>query len=138
MLSCVTQTLVKESDMSRSVSLLRTATVLFLLVAAASASHAADGVAVVKVTRTTVEWQPLVEYEALLLRIAPPDGLVRQARFAPREVPVVLFDGPQRWPDGVYTYELVVAPRLGEQLRSDLLAARERDDDEELPTTHPG
>ncbi len=113
----------------------RVCNVLALLMAVLvlpSTALAADGVAVLTVNNASAEWKPLVDYEALLLRIAPPDGLVREVRFGAGEVPVVVFDGGGKWPDGVYIYELVVAPRLGEQLEQELLAARERDDDEEV------
>jgi hypothetical protein len=88
-----------------------------------------------------VEWRPLVEHEGLTLRIAGADGAVREFGFEAGASAFVLIDSPAAWPDEVYVYELLLTPRIDDELRAALAEARARGDEEtiaRLRTLLPG
>lgn len=74
--------------------------------------------ALVNASRGFVEWTPQVDAESIVLALADPQGLVRTIHFGAGEAPVLsLFDTQDApLPDGTYTWELRVTPRLGARL----------------------
>lgn len=74
-----------------------------------------------------VHWQPQVSYQRLTLNVAIPDGRVVQQEFQPGEaVGFSLNDGrDSSFPDGQYTYELVVTPLLSPPALDALRTAQE-------------
>jgi len=84
-------------------------------------AHAAESplaVAPVSAGRGLLEWTLLVESEGTTLALADPQGVVRTHRFAPGEAPALsLFDTKgMLLPNGTYTWELRVMPRVGASL----------------------
>jgi hypothetical protein len=73
----------------------------------------------VNVGPVSVDWLPAVDYERLVLTIAGPGDLyIRQELKAGQNPSLNLFDkNGQRLPDGMYTYELRVAPRADPESR---------------------
>jgi hypothetical protein len=92
--------------------------------AVARVSHGAAG----------IDWQPLVEYERLVLTVSRPDGQVMHQEFAASERPSFgLFDrAGNALPDGVYNYELRAVPRFGADVEAALARARETGDEAPL------
>ena len=103
-------------------SIFRTMVFLFLTLgsvlnipAAANPLQPPAPVALVSASRGFVEWAPQVDAESIVLALADPYGLVRTIQFGAGEAPVLsLFDiQGAPLPDGTYTWELRVTPRLG-------------------------
>ena len=87
-----------------------------MLIGALSSSAAMAGEAqpaLLSASRQLLEWTPLGDFESITLALSDPQGLVRTHRFGPGEAPVLsLFDAQGTpLPDGVYTWELRMAPR---------------------------
>ena len=84
-------------------------------------------IATVNVTPSFIEWRPHIGYESLTLRVALPDGgQVFQSEF--RQGQSVAFDLVGNFPDGLYTYELVVTPRLDQGVKKALANSRKTGD----------
>jgi hypothetical protein len=88
---------------------------LFLVIAAGVVSTPRNAAAANSAARLTVgeqlaTWEPLVEYEQLFLRVAWPDGRVRQVEFGAGSHPVLHFDDKAVWQDGTYIWELIAIP----------------------------
>jgi hypothetical protein len=87
-----------------------------------------DGpIAVTIVTASGVEWRPQVSHAGLTLTLSGPDDLSYYQEYEPGSVPTFEPVGPegQRYPDGIYTYELRAAPVVDAETRAALAAARE-------------
>ncbi|MBU0492357.1 MAG: hypothetical protein KKA73_29250 [Chloroflexi bacterium] len=84
-----------------------------------------DGpVATMVITATKIEWHPQVKYEKIFLTVAGPGDVVYRQEFAAGQTPVFeLSKG--NYPDGAYTYELVVALMLDEETLAAMKKARE-------------
>lgn len=82
---------------------------------------------------SSVRWDVSVQYSALTMTIAAPDGRVFRTDFKSGSSPEFrLMDKEgDRLPDGVYTYELRLAPVLSPAVVKELAAARGKDDDPE-------
>jgi hypothetical protein len=83
----------------------------------------------------SITWHPHVKYTALTLKIALPTGKVIREEFAPGQ-PVGLdtIDSQgNRFPDGQYTYELVVIPEIDPSLKQLLAQAQENHDYTVIP-----
>ena len=86
-------------------------------------------------TPAFITWHPHVKYAALTLNVALPTGKVIKENFAPGQ-PVGLdtIDAQgSRFPDGQYTYELVVTPEIDPGVKQLLVQAQENHDDTVIP-----
>lgn len=74
----------------------------------------------------SLDWQPLVAYERLVLTVAGPENLFLRREFEASQSPSLgLFDSRGlRLPEGVYVYELRVIPRITPLFREKLTRAR--------------
>ncbi|MBM4255388.1 MAG: hypothetical protein FJ147_05765 [Deltaproteobacteria bacterium] len=89
-------------------------------------AEAETPVAQIMISPAFVRWQPLVTYASLDLRVAVPDGRVLSRKFTPGQ-PIgfdVVDERGQRFPDGQYTYELIVAPPVDPSVSKALQQAR--------------
>ena len=87
------------------------------------AADAGAEIAMATVNPAFITWRPHVNYESLSLRIALPNGgKVFQTEF--RQGQPVAFDLAGDFPDGLYTYELVVTPRLDPSIKKALVDSR--------------
>jgi endosialidase-like protein len=113
-------------------AILAAAVCLLLPVAGRAADQqASEQVAQISAGGAAVDWQPLVSYDRLELTVSGPDGTVFHQEFAAGVTPTFgLFDaaGNHR-PDGSYTYQLLVAPRVDPRLKRALAAAHAAGDD---------
>jgi len=99
--------------------------------AAAVEPRGGGKVAELAVGAAGVEWLPAVAgYDRLVLTVSGPDGLSFSQEFKAGVDPALsLFDAAgQRLPDGGYTWELRVVPRVAAALAQRLKAAREAGD----------
>src|SRR5688500_847962 len=80
-----------------------------------------------------VRWDVAVPHAGMTLTVAAPDGRVfRQEYKAGKSPEFTLTDKDgERLPDGIYTYELRLAPVLSTGARAQLKAARGKDDEAE-------
>jgi hypothetical protein len=97
----------------------------------APTAHAAAPLAAVSGGPLGLEWQAAGDFEKLTLTVSGPGGFILQREFRAGAVPAF---GPfgadgKPLPDGVYTYEIAVAPRVDPATRKALAAAREAGDD---------
>jgi hypothetical protein len=85
------------------------------VLAATEANESSRAVALVSAGSNYLEWRPLVEAESITLSLADPQGLVRTFQFGPGTAPTLSFFDPKGMPlpDGLYTWELRVTPRVG-------------------------
>jgi hypothetical protein len=89
-------------------------------------------VANLTVGATGVEWVPVATgYDRLVLRVSGPGGLVVSQDFKAGSNPALsLYDAHgQPLPDGGYTWELTVVPRVDPALARQMAAARKAGDD---------
>jgi hypothetical protein len=96
------------------------------LLSAADADVQAEPVAQTTINPALIIWHPVVIYERLTLRVSTPDGEVVSHDFIGNQ-PVSL-SAPST--DGIYTYELRVAPVIDAGVKKALADARKRGDDE--------
>lgn len=91
------------------------------------------GLANVSAQGNSVRWDVAAPYSSLTLTVAAPDGRVfRQAFKAGKSLEFTLTDKDgERLPDGIYTYELRLAPELSAGAKAQLKEARGKDDDAE-------
>ena len=90
-----------------------------LLIAAVvlAAPAIAEGpIAEVHLNVERVEWSPRAEFAGLRLTVSTPQG-VQQLEFAPGESPVFELAATAAG-DGIYTWELLATPQLGEEVRA--------------------
>ena len=81
---------------------------------------------------SAVEWRMLVEHRAVTLTVSAPCGLVidrtyeegKSPSFSLREIPAD--------PDGVYTWQLRIAPHVDPEVEKMLMSARESGDDQTI------
>ncbi|MGE0679732.1 MAG: hypothetical protein AB7P69_02325 [Candidatus Binatia bacterium] len=123
---------------SQFAQLRRMAIVLLLggsLVFSPGLGEAAEGrrpeIATVTMNPLFIVWHPHVDYETLMLRVSlPQGGLVLQSEF--RQGEPVAFDlmdeTGEGFPDGQYTYELVVTPRLAQSIKKAMANSRKMQD----------
>jgi len=85
-------------------------------------------IATVNVTPSFIEWQLRKNnYEAVTLRVSLPNGgPVLESQFHQGEV--VAFDLVGNFPDGSYTYELIVTPRLAKGIKQAMENSRKKGD----------
>jgi hypothetical protein len=77
-----------------------------------------------------VSWQTNVEHEKIVLTVVAPDGRSFSKEFASGTTPSFrLQDLAGKLADGAYRYELRVVPRISADVKAQLLAAREANDD---------
>ena len=90
-------------------------------------------VATINAMGSSVRWDVTAPYSALTMTVAAPDGRVFRTDFKSGSLPEFkLIDREgERLPDGVYTYELLLAPVLSPAVKKELAAARGKDDDPE-------
>jgi len=84
------------------------------------------------VTADLISLQPQVDVAAFTLRVQGPKGVVFESQFSGLSAPFIeLFDpAGELLPDGQYVYELVAEPIIPDDLKSDLLRARDAGDKE--------
>jgi hypothetical protein len=90
-----------------------------------------EGEAQMSAGSTEISWKPQVENEGTVLTISGPAGAVLRRDFKAGETPtfsVFDTDGNRR-KDGSYAWELQILPVLSQDVRAQLAAARETDDD---------
>ncbi|HVR95521.1 MAG TPA: tail fiber domain-containing protein [Thermoanaerobaculia bacterium] len=94
----------------------------------------ADQVASLTAGPAGLDWLPLVSHERMVLVIAGPDGLTLRQEFESGKAPSLgLFDQDgNRLPDGSYSWELRVIPRIDTATRERLNRARVAEDDSVL------
>ena len=78
-----------------------------------------------------IDWLPASDAESLALTVAGPDDFYVRREFESGETPSLsLFDTKgERLPDGTYTYELRVVPRVAADIREKLARTREAGDE---------
>jgi hypothetical protein len=82
-------------------------------------------------TPAFITWHPHVNYAALTLNVALPTGKVITEEFAPGQpvgLDIMVAQG-SGFPDGQYTYELVVTPELDPGVKQLIAQAQENHDD---------
>jgi hypothetical protein len=79
---------------------------------------------------SAVEWRMLVEHRAVTLTVAAPCGLVIDRTYEKGESPVFdIREIPANNPDGVYTWQLRIAPNVDPKIEKLLKQARESGND---------
>lgn len=78
---------------------------------------------------TSVEWQTQVPWSSAALTVSGPDGLSLTKGFLPGQLVGFSLGEIAEFPDGTYTYELVLSPLLDTATRAALAEARTRNDD---------
>lgn len=102
-------------------------TSLLVLVAPSFAAEPNSGpVGRISVTASAIEWDPVADHEAIVLKVQEPDGDVQTETFRAGQRPV--FRLGERSIDGAYSYELRAVPRISAQVREKLAAARDDHD----------
>jgi hypothetical protein len=84
---------------------------------------AAPPVADVSLGTMQVEWQPTGDFAGMTLRVSGPLGVVEQ-EFAAGENPLFDLRSMESVADGMYTWEIVAAPRLDESVRRAMAESR--------------
>ena len=80
----------------------------------------------------SIRWDVAGPYSAATLTVVAPDGRSYRREFKARVTPeMTLSDLPSRVTDGVYSYELRLAPVISKEAREALSSARGKDDDAE-------
>ncbi len=104
--------------------------VLFPAVASAK-SEKMEPVGHMSPSASAVQWQPSVENEKIVLRVVAPDGTTYTREFVSGSAPSLRVQdlGSGKINDGVYTYELLVIPRISTAVKRQLAAARAAGDD---------
>jgi hypothetical protein len=101
-----------------------TATVAF------AKSDRLEPVAKMNPSASGISWQPSVDHEKMVLTIIAPDGTRYAKEFASGNAPLFrLQDLPGKAGDGVYQFELRLIPRISNEVKRQLAAARAADDD---------
>jgi hypothetical protein len=105
--------------------------VMLLMAALCLPAAYAAPLASARLTPTGVEWQPAASYEAMVLTVSGPDGVVLRREFKGGATPSLDLFGRDGNPltDGAYRWELSAAPHIDQETRSALLAARKTGDD---------
>jgi len=93
-----------------------------------------EPIAAVSFDRSEVRWQPQVEYFRLVLTVSGPEGQVFRKAFKTNAVPSFKLTGEDgnTLPDGHYTYELTLIPRLAPEVVEALAASREKGNSAEV------
>jgi len=102
--------------------------------AAASGTDAAQSVGRMRVTAAAVEWQIAVANEKLILTVSGPRDFAFTKEFPNGSQPSFRIEdlGARMLLDGTYQYDLRVIPRVADEVRKNLLAARDSGDADEL------
>jgi hypothetical protein len=96
-------------------------------------SSSNEPVAHLSASGTAAQWSASVDHDRIALTIVAPNGAVYQKEFAAGSAPSFrLQDLGGRLTDGPYTYELRVIPRISDEVKQQLAAARAADDDEAI------
>ena len=105
--------------------------VMLLMAALCLPAAYAAPLASARLTPTGVEWQPAASYEAMVLTVSGPGGVILRREFRAGATPSLDLFGRDGNPltDGVYKWELSAAPHLDAATRSALVAARKAGDD---------
>src|SRR3954453_4314522 len=78
-----------------------------------------------------IEWQSAGSYERLVLVVATPNGTTITREFQGPRAQFRLADlAPRLIADGAYTFELRAIPKISDEVKERLAAARARDDDD--------
>jgi hypothetical protein len=88
-----------------------------------------EPVARMAASSSSIQWQPVVANEKIVLTVIAPDGTVFQKEFAGGTPSFRLQDLAGKPMDGPYTYELRAIPRISDDVKRQLAAARAADDD---------
>ena len=104
---------------------------LLLPTIAFAKSEKAEPVGHMSPSASAVQWQPSVENEKIVLRVVAPDGTTYTREFVSGSTPSLRVQdlGNGKINDGIYTYELLVIPRISAEVKRQLAAARAADDD---------
>jgi len=105
--------------------------VLCLLLGATTATAAGPPVTRMEIAAAGIEWIPQIDdYESLLLTVSGPDDFFFSQSFGPEVAPNLSAFAPSgaSLPDGAYSWELTVIPRLDVATRRALSEAREAGD----------
>jgi hypothetical protein len=124
--------MIQARNISISRTLLASVMCLLLLPTIAFAkSEKAEPVGHMSPSASAVQWQPSVENEKIVLRVVAPDGTTYTREFVSGSTPSLRVQdlGAGKINDGVYTYELLVIPRISAEVKRQLAAARAADDD---------
>lgn len=99
---------------------------------AQSLMKAEQPIAAIAADSAEIRFQPRVEYARLILRVSTPGGEVFSKEFEAGTVPAfkLLDENGSKLADGNYVYELRVTPRLNQEVREALAAARAKGDDQ--------
>ncbi|HEX2165118.1 MAG TPA: hypothetical protein VHM02_14335, partial [Thermoanaerobaculia bacterium] len=97
------------------------------MVALSAAGLSAAPVADVSLGTVQIEWQPTGDFAGMKLRVSGPLGVVER-EFAADENPLFDLRALPSVADGLYTWELIAAPRLDEGVRRAMAEARAEGD----------
>jgi hypothetical protein len=97
-------------------------------------THKVEPIASVAGDRSEIRWRPQTEYGRLVLTVSTPDGSVIRQEFEEGADPSFkLIDTKGlSLPDGQYTYELRVIPKISPEAKKALAASRENGNSEEV------
>jgi hypothetical protein len=88
-------------------------------------SQARPAVAAVQLAPGAISFNPLVDYEAVVVTMTGPGRVALRREFPHGQgISIAVGEGGQRWPDGQYRYELRIVPRADFGM-SESFAARE-------------
>ena len=104
--------------------LLRQVFVCTLLIFTASVSYAE-----INISASAIHWNASVPYDRLILTVGGPDGFTFSKEFAAGRIPTLSLTDLGAKIDGSYTWQLRFVPRIGDDVRQKLAAARAADDD---------
>jgi hypothetical protein len=108
--------------------------VLSLVPLTGFAGEKKDTVGRISAGATQVEWQIGVDNEKVMLTVVGPEGVTYEKAFPAGKNPALrMQDGPNKTlPDGSYTYELRVIPRISPDVKKKLSDARAKGDEAEI------
>jgi hypothetical protein len=113
----------EEHEMKRTPLRFPTCLLAVAALLAAVPALAAPNVADVSLGTLQVEWQPTGDFAGMKLRVSGPLGVVERD-FAAGENPLFDLRSLENAADGLYTWEIVAAPRLDEGVRRAIAEAR--------------
>ena len=105
--------------------LLRQAFVITVLILLGTLSYAAE----INVSASAIQWSASVPYDRVILTVGGPDGFTFSKEFDAGRIPALRLTDLGAKTDGSYTWQLRFVPRIGDDVRQKLAAARAANDD---------
>jgi hypothetical protein len=105
--------------------LLRQAFVTSLLTVLPALAYAAD----INVSASAIQWNPSISYDRVILTVGGPDGFTLTREFDAGRLPALRPSDLGAKVDGSYTWQLRFVPRISDDVRQKLAAARAANDD---------